>query len=114
MYAGAHAANGSGAVKGPPAAVPPPKDIHELPEMVLYKDTGFNPDQGTWVINMSYSYVGDNWNDAVSSFVVVRGNWNLCRDPNFHDCRKVGPGVYDLRDWAGWDNTISSIQFVSD
>ena len=99
--------------KRPPTAVPIAKSDRELPEMVLYKDHGYNPDQGVWAINMGYSFMGDEWNDTVSSFVVVRGNWKVCRDPNFGNCRSIGPGAYDLRDWSGWDNTISSIQVVS-
>jgi hypothetical protein len=101
------------AAKGPPAPLPLAKGDRELPEMVLYKNHGYNPDQGIWVVNMGYSYIGDEWNDTVSSLVVVRGSWKVCRDPNFANCRSIGPGAYDLRDWPGWDNTISSIQIVS-
>lgn len=99
--------------KRPPTAVPLAKSDRELPEMILYKNHGFNPDQGVWPINMGYSYMGDEWNDTVSSIVVVRGNWKVCQDPKFVTCRSIGPGAYDLHDWPGWDNTISSIQVVS-
>jgi hypothetical protein len=51
--------------------------------------------------------------DRVSSVRVTGGRWNLCFDTNFQRCREIGGNVPNLRQ-IGMNNTISSIQEVSD
>jgi hypothetical protein len=67
------------------------------PDVILYKDAGFNGP--SLAVNASIgdglNYVGDNFNDVTSSFVILRGQWELYRDANYGRPEGIyGPGVY--------------------
>ena len=89
----------------------------DLPEIVLFKNHDQNPDEGVWRTNDSFSYVGDDWQDTISSWDVVRGTWELCVDANFQNCKIATVGRYDVRDTPGWgafnDDKISSFRAIS-
>jgi Beta/Gamma crystallin len=81
------------------------------PEVVLYKDANFGGD--SWRTNLGYSYVGDSWNDTISSMIVVSGTWQFWRDGNYQGVGDqpwiLGPGYYSWVENVGIPNdTISS------
>ena len=65
------------------------------------------------------SGVGGNWNDAVSSFVIVSGQWQFFKDINFGPAplpfpQGLGPGLYDWVETFGIDNdSISSVKLIA-
>src|SRR5258707_1088749 len=52
-----------------------------VPEVVVYWDINFGGE--SWRTNLNYSYVGDHWNDQISSIIVVSGTWQFWRDAGF-------------------------------
>jgi hypothetical protein len=47
--------------------------------------------------------------DEISSFEIRRGVWEVCRRPDYHDCRVVDHSMADLGGWD-LDNAISSLR----
>jgi hypothetical protein len=99
--------------------------MYILPEIVVYKDINFGGD--SWRFNMppgwGWSYVGDDWNDSISSVVVVSGTWQFFNNAGFDygdDVVTIYPGYYSFVEHfafggAGMRNdTISSILCLSD
>jgi hypothetical protein len=96
--------------------------VYILPEIVVYKDSNFSGD--SWRFNMppnwGWSYVGDDWNDTISSVVVVSGQWTFYEHGGFNGARvTVGPGYYSFVEHAAFgggmtNDTISSILCDSD
>jgi len=57
----------------------------------------------------------DNWNDKVSSFVIVSGHWQFFKDINFQFQQggTLGPGLYSFVQNFGIDNdALSSVRLV--
>lgn len=88
-----------------------------FPEIVLYVDIDYGGRD--WRTNLSYSYVGDAWNDQISSFVVVSGVWEFYRDREFgqrlgNGSQQFGPGYYGGLDEVGIpSDQISSFRCVA-
>lgn len=87
-----------------------------LPEVVVYFDRNFGGPE--WRTNLSYSYVGDYWNDQISSIIVVSGTWRF-----FEDSQTGAPvgGHWDLGPgWYSWvedlgipNDTISAFEAIA-
>ena len=90
----------------------PAGTIH-LAEVVLFEHRGFGGAE--WRTNLSYSYVGDFWNDKVSSIVVVCGIWQFFEHRDFGGrVWQLGPGYYDWVEAVGIPNDlISSFKAIS-
>jgi hypothetical protein len=63
------------------------------------------------------SGVNGDWNDKVSSFVIVSGRWQFFKDINFGPAPLpaggLGPGVYNWVEDEGIDNdSISSLKCI--
>ena len=63
------------------------------------------------------SGINGNWNDKVSSFVIVSGTWQLFKDENFNspqgNLEGFGPGHYPSVTAVGIDNdALSSVRLV--
>jgi Beta/Gamma crystallin len=94
--------------------------MYILPEVVVYKDANFL--NNTWRFNLppgwGWSYVGDDWNDCISSVVVVSGTWQFFENAGFGGASTiVGPGYYKFVEDAQFNmqnDTISSIQCIDD
>ena len=94
--------------------------MYILPEVVVYKDSQFSGDE--WRFNLApgwgWSYVGDDWNDTISSVVVVSGTWQFFENAGFAPPSViVGPGYYQFVGDASFNQTndsISSILCISD
>ena len=84
-----------------------------LPEVVIYDHVGF---RGAYArTNLSFLYLGDFWNDRISSLIVVRGVWRFYRDEYYKgDHWDLGPGFYEcfFKD-RGPDDVISSFQAIA-
>jgi Beta/Gamma crystallin len=96
-----------------------------MAEIVLYVDSGFGglhthlyestSDFTKLALGGVGSGVGGNWNDIVSSFVIVSGHWQAFRDINFQvpQGEVLGPGLYSFVEPFGIDNdSMSSIRLV--
>ena len=70
-----------------------------MPEIIVYKDTNFQGD--SWLTSLppgwGWNYVGDNWNDSISSVIILSGKWTFFENGGFDQSanfRTVGPGWY--------------------
>ena len=90
--------------------------VEVLPEIVLYEHINF--EGANFRTNLSHLYVGDDWNDRISSFIVVRGVWEIFRHINYGDklgtgTQRFGPGYYNWVVDVGIPNDhISSFRAV--
>lgn len=100
----------SGAGKDQPQAS---TDIVRLPELVIYDHIGFG---GAYArTNLSFHYIGDFWNDRISSLIVVSGVWRFYHDEYYKgDHWDLGPGYYESFFAAkGPDDVVSSFQAIA-
>jgi hypothetical protein len=98
MPAGAHAQGLEGGLR--------------LPELVVYDHIGF---KGAYArTNLSFHYLGDYWNDRISSLIVVSGVWRFYRDEYYKgDYWDLGPGFYEcFFTEGGPDDVVSSFQAI--
>jgi hypothetical protein len=71
-----------------------------LPEVVVYADAYYGGNE--WRTNLNYSNVGSDWNDEISSIIVVSGTWVFYSGINYMPDDTVGwpvsapltPGYY--------------------
>lgn len=87
-----------------------------LPEIVVYQDANWGGAE--WRTNLDYSYVGDGWNDTISSIIVVSGTWQFFEHANFGGAtsNQLGPGYYSFvenREVNIANDSISSFLVVS-
>ena len=96
-----------------------------MAEIVLYVDANFGglhthlyettADFTQLALGGVGSGIGGNWNDKVSSFVIVSGRWQSFRDINFQvpQGTVLGPGIYPWVEALGIDNdSMSSVRLV--
>ena len=84
-----------------------------MPEVVVYDHTGF---RGAYArTNLSFLYVGDFWNDRISSLIIVSGVWRFYRDEYYKgDHWDLGPGFYECFFMEkGPDDVISSFKAIA-
>lgn len=94
--------------------VKPPSN--RLPEVVVYYHSNYG--EPSWRTNIGYRYVGDYWNDKISSIVVVSGRWIFYEHADFWGEHwspvELGPGYYPWVESVGIPNdSISSFKPVS-
>jgi hypothetical protein len=84
----------------------------DLPELVVYEHINWGGAE--WRLNLNAKYVGDAWNDRISSIVIVRGVWRFFLDSDFRRAAgDLGPGYYDIVEKYGIPNdAISSFQCI--
>lgn len=100
----------------------------EMAEIILYVDSNFGglhthmfqstSDFTQVALGGKGSGINGNWNDQVSSFVIVSGVWQFFVDVQFGRQQGapqgLGPGLYSFVEDFGIDNdALSSIQLVS-
>lgn len=96
--------------------------MHIQPSIVVFKDANFNIDNSNQFISLApgwgYSYVGDGWNDTISSVVILSGTWQFFENAGFNGAfATVGPGWYKFVEDPQFNmqnDTISSILCISD
>jgi len=90
-----------------PADVPPQDRSRfldrRLPEVEVFEDRDFNGDR--WRTSFGYSFVGDDWQDRISSIIVYSGFFQFFEDVNFGSSTfepvtlGVGQYAFDRRFW---------------
>jgi len=96
-----------------------------MAELVIYVDSNFGglhthlyestPDFTQLALGGVSSGIGGNWNDKVSSFVIVSGRWQFFKNINFNfeQGATLGPGLYSNVENFGIDNdSLSSVRLV--
>jgi hypothetical protein len=65
------------------------------------------------VIESSVSQLDSaGWNDRISSLRIDSGQWEVCRDNDFRNCRTFSGGEVAKLASTGWNDTISSLRPV--
>lgn len=81
-------------------------------DVELFEDINYGGDR--WRTTLGYDYVGDKWNDKVSSIIISSGTWDFYADSyqrGFHQV--LGPGAYPWVENVGISNdSISSFHQV--
>jgi hypothetical protein len=83
-----------------------------MPELVIFDHVGFKG--AACRTNLSFHFLGNFWNDRISSLIVVSGVWRFYRDEYYKgDHWDLGPGFYEcfFKD-KGPDDVISSFQAI--
>jgi hypothetical protein len=96
--------------------------MYIMPSIIVFKDADFPFGDQTWEFSLpsgwGYSYVGDSWNDSISSVMVLSGTWQFFEHAGFKGASTtVGPGWYtwvENPQFNMQNDTISSIRCVSD
>ena len=103
------------------------KRTDEMAELILYVDGNFGglhthifestPRFTQLAFGGNGSGIVGNWNDRVSSFVIVSGTWLFFKDENFRSLQGnvegLGPGLYPSVNAVGIDNdALSSVRLV--
>lgn len=96
--------------------------MYLLPSVLVFRDAGFNQFGAGAFFSLppgwGYSYVGDDWNDTISSVIVFSGTWQFFEHAGFNGARAtVGPGWYQFVEDPQFNmqnDTISSILCISD
>ena len=88
-------------------------EARSLPEVEVYEHSDFRGRR--WRTNLSYLYVGDAWNDIISSIIVVSGTWEFFEARDYFELsQRLGPGIYrNLNGMNIRNDTISSFKAVS-
>lgn len=65
-----------------------------IPAVTVYWDSKLRGE--SWTAYSGYLYVGDHWNDEISSIVVHSGNWQFYQHSRYRgvSSKILGPGVY--------------------
>jgi hypothetical protein len=93
--------------------IKPSGEIVRLPELVIYDHICFG---GAYArTNLSFHYIGDFWNDRISSIIVVSGVWRFYRDEYYKGPHwDLGPGYYEsFFTEKGPDDVVSSFQAIT-
>ncbi len=91
----------------------PSTDAIRLPELVIYDHACFG---GAYArTNLSFNFVGDFWNDRISSIIIVSGVWRFFRDEYYKGPSwDLGPGYYEsFFTEKGPDDVVSSFQAIA-
>jgi hypothetical protein len=84
-----------------------------MPELVVFDHIGFKG--AACRTNLSFHFLGDFWNDRISSLIIVSGVWRFYRDEYYKgDSWDLGPGFYEcfFKD-KGPDDVVSSFQAIA-
>jgi Beta/Gamma crystallin len=83
-----------------------------LPEMTIYEHIDFGGANAR--TNLNWYYVGDWWNDRISSIVIASGVWQFFQHSHYQGASWVlGPGYYRWVEAANIPNDIiSSFQCI--
>lgn len=86
-----------------------------FPEVVVFEHITWGGAE--WRTNLNHSYVGDFWNDKISSVIVISGTWEFFEHANFEGAStRVGPGYYswvESKPFNMANDSISSFRVVS-
>lgn len=79
-----------------------------LCEIEIFQHINFGG--ASWRTNLNYLYVGDWWNDSISSIIVVRGTWRFYQHRDYQGAYwdLGGPAYYPWVEAANIPNDIIS------
>lgn len=88
-----------------------------MPQIIVFQDANLPFGDPTFSASLApgwgYSYVGDGWNDTISSVIVLSGTWQFFENAGFAGASTtVGPGWYTFVENPAFNmqnDTISSI-----
>ena len=91
-----------------------------LPQIIVFKDAEFPFGDQTFSISLppgwGYNYVGDGWNDSISSVIVLSGTWQFFENAGFQGAMsQVGPGFYTFvenQPFNMQNDSISSLRCI--
>ena len=85
-----------------------------IPEIVVFSAPDFGSRNFSKILNTSYSFIGDYWNDHIKSIIVKRGTWEVYQFTAYSGKKIVlGPGYYNLDVITkGLDNKVASIKCI--
>lgn len=86
--------------------------LQDVGEIVVYEHLNFDGEE--WRTNLGYSYVGDDWNDKISSILIQSGTWEFFEHRDFQGASfRIGAGYYpELGIFGNFNDTISSFRQV--
>ena len=89
-----------------------PADALALPQIQIYEHIDFGGHNE--VTSLNWYYVGDWWNDKISSLVIYRGRWRFYLHWHYEGPHwDLGPGQYRWVEAANIPNdVISSFKFI--
>jgi beta/gamma crystallin len=95
--------------------------MYIFPQVFVYQNSEFD-NSSYWNFSLppgwGWSYVGDNWNDTISSVIVTSGTWQFFENAGFTGASTiVGPGWYQFVEDPAFNmqnDSISSILCLSD
>lgn len=81
-----------------------------MSKIIVYKDINFRG--SSRVYTNSVDYIGDSFNDEVSSIIVETGNWVIYKDKGFKGSTSIlTPGHYPkAQSWGGHNDDLSSLK----
>jgi hypothetical protein len=96
--------------------------MYLMPTIIVFKDGDFPFGGDSFTISLppgwGYNYVGDDWNDSISSVIVLSGTWQFFEHGGFGgQVATVGPGWYtyvENQPFNMVNDTISSIKCIDD
>lgn len=96
--------------------------MYLMPTIIVFKDADFPFGDETFLISLpprwGYSYVGDHWNDQISSVIVLSGTWQFFEHAGFKGAHAtVGPGWYTYVENSPFNmqnDSISSLRCIDD
>ena len=86
-----------------------------VPDCTVFQHGNWNTNKGEdgWSFRTSLrvSYIGDDWNDQISSIIVHSGTWRFYEDVNFSgNYIEFGEGYHNVP--ARWNDKITSYEPV--
>jgi Beta/Gamma crystallin len=82
-----------------------------FPEVVVFEHANFQGAEKR--TNLNLSYVGDFWNDKISSIIVISGTWRFFQHANYQGAYwDLGPGYYSWVEAVNIPNDIISSMYV--
>ena len=86
-----------------------------LPEVVVYEHINFNGWE--YRTNLDVVYIGDDWNDNISSIVVFSGTWRFYNNVGFDESGgyiDLGVGAYSrVEDYGIANDSITSFKAIA-
>lgn len=88
-----------------------PAGLHAA-SITVWEHENFAGNQGVFDRSVS-AIASTGWNDRISSLRVDSGEWEVCRDNDFRNCRTLSAGTSLSKLDGGWNDAISSVRPVS-
>lgn len=88
-----------------------------MPQIIVFQDAGLPFGDPTFITSLppgwGYGYVGDAWNDTISSVIVLSGTWQFFENAGFNGASAtVGPGWYTFVENPAFNMQNDSISSI--